>query len=212
MLGPMMRWGSGVLWYLLLLLAAGACAPKKPTLTPNSVQVTGVGVLGMTVRADVSVYNPNRYSLNVQTVSGRVVLNDVVPLGSATTASGAYLPSQRWQRVIVDLQLPWLNLPAALALAQVQQQVPYTFDGNATVGGRIRITVPFRMQGQIPARELLRASVASSATRFEIVHLGATTPALAGLATPIPRRTAGPVRASWGPPRRHWQSNSAILH
>ena len=146
----------------MLVVAIGlvcSCAPRKPSVTPNSVQVTGVGLAGVNLSVDLSAYNPNGFSLTVQSVSGRIVLNDAVPLGSATVPTSVRLPANGWQRFLVDLQLPWLNLPAALAIAHVQQQVPYTFEGNATVGGKIRITVPVQMQGTVPARDLLRASV-----------------------------------------------------
>jgi LEA14-like dessication related protein len=151
-----MRWVSHGLLVLILVLVA-ACAPKKPTLTPHSVQVTGVGFAGVRLTTDLSAYNPNGFNLTVQAVSGRIVLNDAVPLGTATTPTRVLLPAHGWQRFLVDLELPWLNLPAVLAVANTQQQVPYSFEGNATVGGKIRVTVPVQMRGTVPARDLLRA-------------------------------------------------------
>ncbi len=151
-----MRW---VFLGLLGLMAAhaSACAPQKPTVTPHSVQITGVGFAGVRLTTDLSAHNPNGFNLTVQAISGRILLNDTVPLGASTTRTGVRLPAHGWQRFLVDLELPWLNLPAALAMAHVQQQVPYTFEGNATIGGKIRVTVPLRMRGTVPAGELLRA-------------------------------------------------------
>ena len=152
---------------VLLVVMLSACSPQTPTITPNSVQVTGVGVAGVRMRADLNAHNPNGYSLTVQSVSGRIVLNGTVPLGNATTVARVELPANGWQRFFVDLDLPWLNLPAALAIAHSQPQVPYTFEGNATVGGTLSITVPIRTQGTIPAQQLLLASVGMPVARLE---------------------------------------------
>ncbi len=148
-------WGFLVLFLVLTV----ACTPEMPTLTPHSVQVTGVGFPGVRLRTDMSAYNPNSYSLTVQAVSGRIVLDGIVPLGTASTRTSVVLPGEAWQRFFVDLELPWLNLPAAMATAQAKQLVPYTFEGEATVGGAIRVTVPVRMQGAVLAQQLLRASM-----------------------------------------------------
>lgn len=144
-------------WGILIVVAC-ACSPQQPSVTPQSVQITGVGVQGVRLRANLNAYNPNDYGLTIQAVSGRIVLDNSVPLGSAQSQTSVYLPANGWQQFFVDLELPWLNLPAALAVARARQQVPYTFEGNATVGGTISITVPIRMQGSIAAQELLRAS------------------------------------------------------
>lgn len=161
--------GSALLLVTLALVAA--CAPQKPSVVPQSVQVTGVGLLGVRLRTDLNAYNPNRFQLTVQEVSGRIVLNDSVPMGAATAPASVVLPGESWQRFAVDLDLPWLNLPAALALAHLQQQVPYTFEGHATVGGKIRLTVPLRMQGSVPAQELLRAGALGGAATAPAPHL-----------------------------------------
>lgn len=137
--------------------ALSGCA-GQPTLRPNAVQISGADLMGLAVRSDVSVYNPKAFSLTVQSVAGTIVLNNTVTMGSAEVPSGAYLPRRSWQRVVVDMRLPWLNVPAVLALAHSMPLVPYTFEGHARIGGgRIRLTVPFRSAGMVEAQELMRA-------------------------------------------------------
>ncbi len=144
---------------ILVFALSSACAPKNPVLTPQSIQITGVGTAGMRLRTDLSAYNPNGFDLTLQTVSGRIVLDNSVPLGGATTVASVLLPSEGTQRFFVDLEIPWLNLPSVLALAQTKPLVPYVFEGEAVVGGTISITLPIRMEGMIPAQDLMRASI-----------------------------------------------------
>lgn len=153
----MMRLRHGLA--LLLLGLGSACSPQNPVVTPQSIQITGVGTTGMRLRTDLSAYNPNSYSLTLQTVSGRIVLDQSVPLGNASTVASVMLPAEGTQRFFVDLEVPWLNLPAVLALAQSKPVVPYVFEGEAIVGGKISFTVPIRMEGMVPAQDLLRATI-----------------------------------------------------
>lgn len=126
---------------------------------PQAVRIWGADFTGVIVRTDVDVYNPNRFNLNVAAVSGTITLANQIPLGSASVPTSSLLPRRGWQHVTADMKLPWLNLPAVLTLAGTQPMVPYTFNGNASIGGKIRVTIPFQIQGEVPAAELLRAGM-----------------------------------------------------
>lgn len=155
-----------------LLGALGlGCSMQRPSVTPQAVRIWGVDLAGVVVRTDLDVFNPNGFSLNVAAVSGTITLADQVPLGSASVPTASYLPAHAWQHVTADMRLPWLNLPSVLALAGTRSVVPYTFDGNAAIGGRFRVTIPFRIRGEVAAKELLRAGMA--------MPLGASPPATA---------------------------------
>jgi len=176
-----------------LLGALGmGCSVQRPSVVPQAVRVWGVDLAGVVVRTDLDVFNPNDSSLNVAAVSGSITLADQVPLGSTSVPTASYLPAHAWQHVTADLRLPWLNLPGVLALASSRSVVPYTFDGSAAIGGRLRVTIPFQIRGEVAAKELLRAGMA--------MPLGATSPATASpfasltpTAVPGAASTAAPV-------------------
>ncbi|HOU89767.1 MAG TPA: LEA type 2 family protein [Polyangiaceae bacterium] len=177
-------------------LALG-CAVQRPSVLPQAVRIEGVDLAGVVVRTDMDVFNPNTFSLNVAAVSGSLTLAGQVPLGSAAVPTASHLPARSWQHVTADLHLPWLNLPGVLALASTQSVVAYTFDGSATIGGRLRVTIPFQIRGEVAAAELMRAGVSAP--------FGAATgtaPGPVGFFEPRPRfadaRLAPPLAALGG--------------
>ncbi|GEM_PF-1308743 len=177
MRGPRGRIAASALGALAL-----GCAVQRPSVLPQAVRIEGVDLAGVVVRTDLDVYNPNGFPLNVAAVSGSLTLAEQVPLGSAAVPTAGRLPARSWQHVAANLHLPWLNLPGVLALASTRRVVAYTFDGNATIGGRLRVTIPFQIRGEVAATELMRAGVSSP--------LGAATstaPAPLGLFDPSPR-------------------------
>lgn len=190
-----MRRHLGPLLVMAIALIAAACSPKRPTVVPQAVRIWGAEVTGVIVRTELDVYNPNRFNLNVAAVSGTIVLANQVPLGSASVPTSSHLPRRGWQHVTADMRLPWLNLPAVLALAGTRAMVPYTFDGNASIGSKLRVTIPFRIQGEVPAAELMRAGMpfpfgARSDRGSAPLQLLATTAPLAAV-TELWQRDAG---------------------
>jgi LEA14-like dessication related protein len=174
---------------------AVSCARVRPSVVPQAARVWGVDLSGVIVRTELDVYNPNRFALNVAAVSGTITLAGQVPLGSATVPTMSHLPARGWQHVTADMKLPWLNLPGALALAGTQTMVPYVFDGNASIGGKLRVTVPFQVQGEVPAQELMRAGMTfpfgASAAAPSLVRLaGAAGDARVSAADPTPNLLA----------------------
>jgi LEA14-like dessication related protein len=131
-----------------------------PTLTPYSVQVVSVDPMGMGLRTEFDVYNPNRLALTVQGVSGTVVIDQRIFLGQTSVPTATRLPGRSTQRVVASVVVPWTALPDLMSLAQGRASLPYTFEGRARIGGRsLNVEIPFALRGEVTAQQLLSASV-----------------------------------------------------
>jgi LEA14-like dessication related protein len=147
-------------FFAVLALCAGCSRPKPPTVTPESVQVTSLTPTVLDLLAKLDVHNPNGFPLIVHGVSGKLVLDGNVDMGTAQTTSGVSVPANANQRVSVTLSVPWRNLAALAPLVLEGKPVSYRFDGKATVGGNsLNVDVPFTLTGSLTSAELLQAGL-----------------------------------------------------
>ena len=156
-LGPVLARMAAVLVAATLVFGCGRLKP--PTLTPRSVAVTRVSPSGMRVQVEVDAHNPNRVDLVVQAVSATLTLEGGVALGNASVTTKTKLPAQETTRVTAQLDLPWKSLADAASLAQGKDRIPYTLRGTARVGGALTIDVPFTIQGEVTAAQIVQATL-----------------------------------------------------
>jgi LEA14-like dessication related protein len=131
-----------------------------PAVTPVEARVSSVAPTGLTVDVALDVYNPNSYPLSAQLVEGVVLLGNGAELGRGAARPPGSLAANSATRVITRLEVPWLNVTALAPFAFSGQPVPYSFRGQATIGGEdINLKVPFELSGTLTREQLLAAGL-----------------------------------------------------
>ena len=149
---------------LLLLIAATAFAgaagcskPAPPTLTPQSVAVTGVDPTGLALTVTISATNPNSADLSVSDVSSHVVV-DKHDIGTVTVPQSMTLPAGKTTRIDVPVKVSWSDMSLLAQLAVGTAPVPYSVDGTLNLGGSLlHVGVPFHLDGSIPHQQIVGA-------------------------------------------------------
>lgn len=140
-----------------------SCAkPEPPTVSPRAIRVASVGPTGIGLVLDLEVHNPNAFPLIARRVDGTLALgpSSGAELGRGDAELASSIPANGASSVAANLRIGWTNLAALFPFAVSNQPVPYTFRGNALVGGeRLNVTVPFEIAGQLTAAELLDAGL-----------------------------------------------------
>ena len=144
---------------LVALVVVGCSKPDPPVLTPQSAKVTGVTFAGVSLELRLEAFNPNSSELSARSVTGKVVLDGRVDLGTAKVASAIRLPAGARTTLDVPLALTWTDVSALAVLASSNRAIPYTIDGTVTVGGeRLNVDLPFHMDGSITHEEMVQAT------------------------------------------------------
>lgn len=155
----------------VLVLCAGCSRPKPPTVTPVSAEVTSLSPTVLNLLAKLDVHNPNGFPLVVHGVSGKLVLDKSINMGTARTVSGVSVAPNATQRVSVTLSVPWQNLARLAPLVLTGQPVSYRFDGKATIGGNhLNVDLPFTLTGSLTSEQLLQAGLKNLPKLPGLVH------------------------------------------
>ncbi len=156
-----MRWTR--LLPLVVVALLGACSPPEPpTLTVKSARVVSIDMQGMKVRVLAEAYNPNRIDLSLQGVTGHVMLDGKLDMGTVTLRKPMTLIAGARTPLDVPLEMEWKDLGALAAAAATTRDIPYTVDGTATVGGgRLSATLPFKIQGTVTRQQLAQLAAGS---------------------------------------------------
>jgi LEA14-like dessication related protein len=141
-----------------------ACAKPKPvTVTPKSAQVLSLSPRGVELAVAFDVTNPNRFPLIVHSVDGHFALGPGTgtELGTAHAEPSASIPAQATSTVTSTVAVGWTNLAALAPFALSPGAVPYTFAGNAAMGGsELNVTVPFTLTGELTREQLISVGLA----------------------------------------------------
>jgi LEA14-like dessication related protein len=136
--------------------------PEPPKVTPKAATVTKLDPLGVDMVVTLTADNPNGVPLSVRSVSGRVVLDGKLDLGTFDVPSGVALPARGTVTLDVPVRAKWAGVGALASLAATRRAVPYVVDGKANVGGeRLNVDVPFRVQGVITDELVAQAAMRS---------------------------------------------------
>lgn len=139
---------------------ASACSPQKPVVTPTMVRVRQVDSTGLTMDVQLDVQNPNSFPLIAHRVDGSVSLANGSSLGSGSAQPRDSIPANGRSIVTTQLTIPWRNVGALAPFALSPNPVPYTFKGQAMIGGEsLHINVPFELQGQLTRDQVLAAGL-----------------------------------------------------
>jgi LEA14-like dessication related protein len=173
-LAPWMR--VAALAALLVLLACGK--PELPTLTPVRVRVTSVSAAGIDVIVSLRATNPNRIDLPLRDLSGHVVINKTIDVGTVRVPVPVTLPANQTTDLDVPLSVEWQDLAVLAQLGALSGATPYTVDGDVGVGGDlVNVEVPYHLEGTVTQAQLLRVIKTSIPGLPDI-------PGLGGLLTP----------------------------
>ncbi len=147
---------------LALALTLGCSKPKPPTITPKSAQILAVTPVGVQLEVAFDVTNPNGYPLVIHAVDGRFSLGGTggAELGTAHAEPSSSIPADATSTVTSTLAVGWTNLAALAPFTLSPAAVPYTFAGNATLGGEhLNVTVPFTLTGELTRAQLITAGL-----------------------------------------------------
>ncbi|MES1176197.1 MAG: LEA type 2 family protein [Myxococcales bacterium] len=146
-----------------LALATACAKPKPPTITPKSAQVQSLSARGVELAVAFDVTNPNRFPLIVHAVDGHfsVGAGAGTELGTAHADPSASIAAQATSTVTSTVAVGWTNLAALAPFALSPGPVPYTFTGNATLGGsELNVAVPFTLTGELTRAQLISVGLA----------------------------------------------------
>lgn len=138
---------------LAVAVAAGACASvgravfEQPVVSFQDLRINGLGLQGGSVDVVLSVYNPNRYSLNATRLTYRLLV-DSVALGNG--AIDREFTVQRGDSTMVRLPVTFSYAGLGAAGRQLLRQgtVNYRVLGDVTVGTPLgSFTRPFDRTG-----------------------------------------------------------------
>lgn len=144
----------------LAVMGAVACSrPQPPTLTPEVARVAQVSSSGIDLDVEVRVDNPNTFALHTRSVSGTLYVADGQKLGAGAAQPEQSIPAGGSALVPSRIHIAWQDV-SALAPLLLKATVPYTFQGDVTLGSEdFNITLPFSLDGQLSRSQLLSAGL-----------------------------------------------------
>ncbi|WP_394831201.1 LEA type 2 family protein [Pendulispora rubella] len=140
-----------------------ACSkPQPPEITVKDAKVTEVNAGGLTVAVNAELYNPNKFPMTLQSVTGNVKLEGKYDLGQVTVSTPVSLPAGARTPATVPLVMKWQNAGSMAALVTGGETIPFTVAGTAAVGGeKLSVDVPFQVQGSVTRAQIGQAVMRS---------------------------------------------------
>jgi LEA14-like dessication related protein len=168
--------------FLTVLLLAGllaGCATLRPE--PPEVQLAGLEISDLSLShanflATLSLYNPNRSSLEVEGLEFALFLDDV-RVARGVTAKAFSLPAEQTGTAALRLSTSFLDLIRLAGRLKGRDQVPFRIAGEVKVGGPgfLWSTIPIASEGQIPLSGALEELLAAPGDfRHHVPDAGAT--------------------------------------
>ncbi len=147
------RW-AGVL--LVSSLLACSCATlqqlrfERPTLELEALEITSLGLSGVSLVLWLDVYNPNDYDIRTTRVDVALDLEET-HFGSALLEESVRLAAAAHTRVRVPAEFTWEGVGAGARALLERGAVKYALETrlrvDTSVGGR---TLSFRNRGEVP--------------------------------------------------------------
>ena len=160
-----MRPFAAVLLAAVALQSAACSKPQPPEISVKAAKVTDVNLAGLTVAVETELYNPNKFPMTLQSVTGNVKLEGKYDLGQVTVSTPVSLPAGERTAASVPLAVKWQNAGTVAALAGSAATIPFTVTGTASVGGeKLSLEVPFQVQGTVTREQLTQAALRSIPT------------------------------------------------
>jgi LEA14-like dessication related protein len=135
-----------------LALFISACSGVgRPSVTPQTPQITGVSPSGLELGVDLKVDNPNPFPLIANEVKGTLYLAGDKRVGTGSANLDEAIDAKASGNVASRLDIAWSSA-GALREFIGKATVPYTFKGELGVSGgpvNISVSVPFELRGEL---------------------------------------------------------------
>lgn len=134
----------------LLLTACASMRPVPPEVSLLSLQLENLTLSHAIMSADLSLYNPNEFPLDIQRAVYSLTLQNIqVARGQSTNK--LRIGAHDTGNLTLRLSSSYLNL-LRIGRNSQQQDIPFTIDGQVTLGGFgvLSSTVSFKEEGIIP--------------------------------------------------------------
>ncbi len=142
---------------------------QEPRVVDTSVTVTDLSFTTITLMADITLYNPNKVSLDLKSFAYSLDLEGV-SLFSGENAEGLSLGAEAASHIKIPLTLAYRDIFALPGALEGKNQAEYAFNGDFSftlpVAGDI--TLPARKEGTFPLVRLPRFRFVS----LKVVDLG----------------------------------------
>jgi LEA14-like dessication related protein len=147
------------------MVGFAACSkPKPPSLTPRSASVSAIKPDGVQLALVLAAHNPNGFPIIASRVTGTFELRDGTALGTAESRKSFTIPAEGDADLEALLDVRFNSMSALVPYALAAKPVPYRLRGSAQLGGEsLNIDVPFSIDGQLTAAQVMAASVNGAA-------------------------------------------------
>lgn len=149
-----------VTFICLLFLYPASCArikPTRPEVNLMRLWVEEVTLSHVNLEADLRLFNPNDFGLDIQEVSYSLYLNGI-PVSQGTSRQAVRLEPQDYGHVDLRLSSAYLDMIHFLNKMQTQTGINYSLRGTLKVRGTgwFSDTFSFDRQGVIPLEQTRR--------------------------------------------------------
>ncbi len=120
-----------------LLVATGCSEIAKEVFTPPAVKFRGVRMVslslaGGTLSIELSIHNPNRFTLSSTHAEYKLMVDDSIEVGHGATNDTLVVASRDSATVTLPLDLSWKDLTKAGGGALAAGEVNYRIEGKIT--------------------------------------------------------------------------------
>jgi len=135
----------------LLLTACASMRPIPPEVSLLSLQLENLTLSHAIMSADLSLYNPNDFPLEIQRVVYSLSL-DGIKMAQGQAGQKVHIAAHDTGSLTLRLSSSYLNLLRVGRNRQEQTDIPFAISGQVTLGGFgvMSRTVSFEEEGIIP--------------------------------------------------------------
>ncbi len=137
--------------FVLLLTACASIRPMAPEVSLLSLKLENLTLSHAIMSADLSLYNPNDFPLDIQRAVYALSLDDIT-VAQGQTANKIHIGAHGTGSMTLRLSSSYLNLLRIGRNHQEQRDIPFAISGQVTLGGFgvLSRTVNFEEEGIIP--------------------------------------------------------------
>lgn len=139
-----------LLFLVLLLSGCASIRPQAPEVSLLSLQLENLTLSHAIMSADLSLYNPNDFPLNIERAVYSLTLQGIqVARGQSTDK--LRIAAHDTGSLTLHLSSSYLNL-LRIGRSGQQQDIPFSIDGQVILGGYgvLTRTIDFKEEGIIP--------------------------------------------------------------
>ena len=145
-----------ILFFLVvpLLCSCATVKPVQPEINLMRLWVKEATLSHVNLQADLRLFNPNEFSLDVEEVTYSLALNGI-PISEGKSLQEVEVASNSYGNVSLRLSSAYLDMISFLNKMQTQSAIRYTLHGTLKVraGGWLSHSFSFEREGLIPLEQ-----------------------------------------------------------